>query len=314
MRRIAVFRALVALLLPACVAPSRTAFLPDEPLARHGHSAAIVGNTLYVLGGFVQGKEREPDRGGRDVCAIDLATGAWEARAPLPRPLAAGAACVVDGELFAVGGGIVARYDSRFDHWTAITAVEAIPNSHLSAAAFEGSIIVAGGFPFRDSPLLRVSVKDGSVEAMTPPQNVAKGDHFLFCVVLGDRLHVLGGIRESDVFDRHESFAGGVWRQEPRLPVAASTKFAAYGVVDDVLYVWDGGGLAHAYDPSVREWTAVGPWPECLVMPACVAIGDEIHVLGGMPIRDESGEVRRPFDRPFDTEARVWKAVPAPRT
>jgi len=279
----------------ACVAPSREIVIPIEVRERHAHSAAILGETLYVIGGFAEGKASDPDRGTRDVFASDLETGVVRECAKLRDGVAAGAACVVDGVLFAVGGGVVSRYDVDSDTWTVVTEVDAIPNSHLSATVHDGSIVIVGGFPFRDSVLVRFSPVDGSITPMLPPPDIQKGDHFVFCASLLGRLHLLGGIRDSDIFDRHWVLDDGTWRVAAPLPSPAFSKFAAHAVVEDRFFVWDGGALAHVYDPRIDTWTKIEGWPEVLVMPACAVSDLEIHVMGGLGLDGKRTETHRWF-------------------
>lgn len=305
-RRTRVISMAILLGLAACAARLREIVVPLEARTRHSHSVAIVGETFYVVGGFAEGKASDPDRGTRDVFASDLESGVVRECAKLRDGIAAGAVCVVDGVLHAVGGGVVSRYDAQEDAWTVLTEAAAVPNSHLSATVHDGAIVIVGGFPFRDSVVLRFAPVDGSITALPQPPDMQKGDHFVFCASLLGRLHLLGGIRESDIFDRHWVLEDGTWRAAAPLPSPAFSKFAAHAVVADRLYVWDGGALAHVYDPATDGWTKVAGWPEVLAMPACVLSGSRIHVIGGLGLEEN----RIAGHRWFDVDSGVWSTVP----
>jgi hypothetical protein len=266
--------------------PASVLTLPKEALERHAHRAEVIGDTLYVFGGFARGKAGEPDRGGRAVFAIDLRDGKSKECASLPVAMQAGSSCVVDGVLHAIGGGIVARYDAKADTWTTLTEPDVLPASHFSATVFDGAIVVVGGFPFRDSCLLQVDLETFAVTPMEAPPDFRKGDHFVFCAVLGGRLHLLGGINEADLLDRHWILENGAWREGAKLPVPALAKFAAHGIVDGAFVVFDSRSLAHRYDAAKDEWVAVANWPELRVMPACFVVGDRLHVIGGLYPRE----------------------------
>jgi non-specific serine/threonine protein kinase len=94
---------------------------PALPVPLFNHSTVSLGGTLYVLGGYDQGRER------RDLFAYRPggATG-WRRLAPLPRPVHAFGAVAFRGEIWAIGGRRGERilravwiYDPRRDHWRA---------------------------------------------------------------------------------------------------------------------------------------------------------------------------------------------------
>lgn len=99
--------------------------LPGLPHGRRCHAMAVLGNTLYVLGGFYK-----EESGGsivgvdlRDVWALDVTNPtAWEQKADLPFDVAGHGAAVANGKIYVLGGwsldGIkydVAEYDAVAD-------------------------------------------------------------------------------------------------------------------------------------------------------------------------------------------------------
>jgi hypothetical protein len=68
------------------------------PAPRFNHAAVALGSKIYVLGGFLAGKER------RDVFVYDTAADRWSRTTPLPRPTHAFDAVAFRGEIWVIGG------------------------------------------------------------------------------------------------------------------------------------------------------------------------------------------------------------------
>ena len=66
------------------------------PSSRTEVAAAVLGDKIYVIGGFAQG--------GNLVEEYDTETDRWRRRAPLPRPLHHVGAAAVGGKVYAIGG------------------------------------------------------------------------------------------------------------------------------------------------------------------------------------------------------------------
>jgi hypothetical protein len=300
-----------------CASPTapfdRAIAAPSASLNRHSHRVEIVGSELHVLGGFARGKAFEPDRGGRDALVFDTITGRELASTHLPASLQACSSVVLDGIPYAVGGGMVARFDRTTGTWIAVTPADVLPNSHLSAVALDGGIIVAGGFPFRESLLVKVDLRTGATVPLTPPPDVRKGEHFMFLVVLNGALHVLGGINESELSDRHWVLRPDGWQRAAPLPGAACSKFAAYGVVDGSLVMFSGavGELAHRYDSTGDRWEPLAPWPEFRTMPSCTAVGHTLHVFGGLTPRGDYPSEHAVYDARRNTWTATRAVIPA---
>jgi Kelch motif len=68
------------------------------PAARFNHGAVALGDTLYVLGGFAEGREL------RDVFAYDAGANRWRRVTQLPRATHAFGLVAFRGELWVIGG------------------------------------------------------------------------------------------------------------------------------------------------------------------------------------------------------------------
>jgi N-acetylneuraminic acid mutarotase len=126
--------------------------LPVLEVPRNHVQGAVVDGRFYIMGGRVA-------QGGGEVYnrldVYDPATNKWQARAPMARKRAAGAAAVVGNLIvFAVGEGnptgvnklfnVADAYDPASDQWTALAPLK-VARHGLGAAGIGGKIYVVGG-------------------------------------------------------------------------------------------------------------------------------------------------------------------------
>jgi N-acetylneuraminic acid mutarotase len=123
------------------------------PTARNHALSGVIDGKLYVTGG------RGPGHEGRDASNLtatevyDPATDSWERRAALPTPRSGGAAAVLGGKLYVLGGGlpgdevhaVVERYDPATDSWERLGDLP-VAMTGQRAVAVDGSLYVVGGF------------------------------------------------------------------------------------------------------------------------------------------------------------------------
>lgn len=118
------------------------------PSSRHTAASAVVGDTVYIIGG----KEKT----GANASAVDLVTRLdikemrWHALQPLPRPIVGAKAAVINNEIYMVGGSSrgsilssILKYNESGD-WTNIADLEIARYGH-SVVAIENTLYVLGG-------------------------------------------------------------------------------------------------------------------------------------------------------------------------
>jgi len=113
-----------------------------------------IGGKLYVVGGRAPGHEASDAQNVPTAEVYDPATDRWSAIAPMPTPRSGGAAAVLNGKLYVLGGGLpgqtvwktVERYDPATDAWERLTDMPVEATGHR-AVAVGNSIYVFGGFP-----------------------------------------------------------------------------------------------------------------------------------------------------------------------
>ncbi len=114
--------------------------LPDLPRPVHHAMAAVVGNRLFVIGGY--------SADGDPVDSVfELVDNAWVERSALPGPLAAAATAVLDDSIYVVGGfpdSALYRYDTVDDSWTVLPRPKQ-DREHVAAVAVDGEIWAIAG-------------------------------------------------------------------------------------------------------------------------------------------------------------------------
>jgi N-acetylneuraminic acid mutarotase len=123
---------------------------PAAPLPLHHSIAMGVGGRLFLIGGEAHGAGTgKPPEYLSEVYELDLASGAWQPRAPMPTARSGGGAGVIDGKIYVAGGrpprgNDFAVYDPATDAWTVLPNLPTARN-HLAVEAIGGKLYVAGG-------------------------------------------------------------------------------------------------------------------------------------------------------------------------
>jgi len=114
--------------------------LPDLPEARHHGTAAVVGDRAFFIGGYTAS-------GDASTSVWELVDDVWVDRAPVPEPVAAGAAVVLGQEIHVLGGapgGLFLRYDPEGDSWSRLRG-PAREREHVASVVLDGEIWAIGG-------------------------------------------------------------------------------------------------------------------------------------------------------------------------
>lgn len=252
----------------------------------HGHEILRVGSALYSLGGYTSAGAGSESatllRFDLRRLEVDAANATWE---PVSEaPFAAGfIAAATDGRtLWYVRDG-VHRYDPQEKTWSSWRHGGRVPRSHHEAVWFDERLWILGGYPKAASDFLMFDPRSGRLKAMPRPPDFKPTDHMHFMFVVGDSIHVVGGVRRqcSGPSRLHASFDGEAWTVRAPAPVELWRKFQVAAVHGDQLFIFDEThGLR--YDPETDTWSAtLAPLPEGLIMAQAVAVGNSVFVIGG---------------------------------
>lgn len=210
---------------------------PVEPNARYATAAAVVDDTVYVVGGMERGTTR--DTTVASVEAYHPATRDWTRCAPLTTPRAFAAAAAFDGRLYVFGGldragralDSVEFYDPEKDVWAAAPSLGDARSRLAAVNQRDRSILVAGGLGADERNSAKVRVFFPRENLWRERQSLPSPRHGFALVDAGDdseRAFAIGGYDENGPLDRTEMFGGGLIRAlgpdaSPRSSGAAST-------------------------------------------------------------------------------------------
>lgn len=202
---------------------------PALPAPLHHANAAVVGDTLYVLGSLAE-LEFVPDAAAWSWAPAREAT--WSALPPMPAAVARGSAAVgAIGRRIYLAGGLAGRavatlssYDVDTRTWTAELAPLPVARDHACGAVVGDRLYVLGG---RQTTTSSVS---GTVYEYTPggawraraSMPTPRGG--VACGVVGDRIIVAGGegnpANAAGIFSQVEAYSPATdsWQSLPALP------------------------------------------------------------------------------------------------
>ena len=151
--------------------------MPDLPVSAGAGGAALVGDTLYAVGG----RQRTLSREGVRLWALDLNDPAagWQKRADLPKGINHFATAAVGDQIYVLGGQVeeeghetpqdaVYRYDTRADRWHAAGKLPR-PMDHQMAQTIvkDGLISLVGGEYFHNDAAADWYVYDPKTQQTT---------------------------------------------------------------------------------------------------------------------------------------------------
>jgi len=282
-------------------------------------AVAALGNRIYVIGGYPQG--RIPSN---VVQVYDAATDRWEYGPPVPLPMHHAMAAVVDGTLYLIGGEFdgagtgrpevflsdVYALNPQSGEWTP-RAPMPTARSGGGLGVIDGKIYVAGGRPPRGNDF---AVYDPAADAWTVLPELPTQRNHLAVDAIGGRLYVAGGrfgagvgsemTAALEIFDPATSaWTAGAPLPAPRAGVTAIT-------ANGCLYVIGGEGndadprgvfdQTEAYDPATDTWHRLTPMPTPTHgLTGAALIDGRIHVPGGAVSRGgNTGSVLHQVYRP----------------
>lgn len=277
--------------------PTEWSVFARADVARFEAANAVVGGSLYVIGGWYRAGPKATPR----VDALDLATGKWTRMHDMPSVLTHANAVVVRDTVWLVGGfegddpgparAGVWRYAPATDSWTPGPPLPS-PRGGGALAALGDTLHYMGGWlPDRstDSPNHWTLVIGDSRWRPAAPLPLPRGH--LVAIPFGGRIYAIGGVLAHDPSPID---VGEVHRYDPatdRWDTLASAPFAV-SHVEGATVVLDGriiviGGRARpqgredldemlAFDPSTGAWSHLGRLPLPVIGALAFAMGDTL--------------------------------------
>jgi len=242
--------------------------LRSAPLERTEVGAARIGDSIYVVGGFLP-----PDTTTAAVERFDITRNRWQRLGPMPIAVNHPAVAALDGYLYVYGGytdssfgpvtGALQRFDPRKGRWRQLPPSPS-PRAAAALAARDGKLYAVGG-TFAGA-LTTLEVYDVEQRRWLPAPPMATPREHLAAVATGAGVYVLGGRDNGTELATAERFdpATRRWSRLPDLGTPRSG-FVAVAVAGRPLVFGgeelDSGGSTieevEIFAPGQRRWRSL---------------------------------------------------------
>jgi N-acetylneuraminic acid mutarotase len=257
----------------------------------------VVDGKIYAMGGRATEAlttEYEP------------ATDTWTTRAPMPTSRFLLATSVVNGRIYAIGGGpaafkpglsVVEEYDPVTDTWTTKARM---PTARwgLSSSVVDGKIYAIGGTgasSFWSGFRRTVEEYDPLTDTWSKKADMPTARILFSTNVVDGKIYAIGGVLGTKAcLSTVEAYdpATDTWTTKTPMPTARYAHASA--VVDGKIYVIGGGpvgganhagpaglSVVEAYDPATDTWTRKADIPLPRGLLSASAVGGKIYAIGG---------------------------------
>jgi N-acetylneuraminic acid mutarotase len=230
--------------------------------------------------------------------------GVWSRKADMPTGRLMPSTSVVDGKIYAIGGGrgisgpylsTVEVYDPAMDTWTRKADIPTRRNGH-AAAVVNGKIYVIGGEPSPQASLATVEEYDPAKDTWTRKADMPTKRTFLCACTVDGKIYAFGGVTAGipgadwnpsavDVYDP----ATDTWATRGGMPTP--TCLAGACVVNGKIYVMGGVprgliensaiSMVQEYDPATDTWTPKANMPTARSGLSLSEVGGRVYAIGG---------------------------------
>lgn len=245
----------------------------------------------------------------------------WSPVASMPTARERLVTCVIDGQIYAIGGAVAAsspglstneRYDPVSNTWLS-RAPMPTPRGFAAAAAWGGKCYVFGGFQAANqNPLASVDIYDAASNSWSSGADMPAVRIAHAAAAVDGVIYVMGGTPDNiDVVDTLFAYdtTGNTWTTLAPMPtlrgvlaaVAVGGKvYAIGGTVAPGSHVDD---AVEVYDPATNTWMAVNPLPTARAALAASVVNGRIYAIGGDGVGVALNSVEE-----FDPGSGTWTA------
>ncbi|MBC8229460.1 hypothetical protein H8E77_07935 [bacterium] len=267
----------------------------DMPTARMGHSASVVNEKIYVIGGY-NGPVLST------VEEYDSANGTWTTKSGMPTPRWLLSNAVVNGKIYAIGGAnsqlvgfpMMEEYAPATDTWTTKSSMPTA-RVNLSTCVVDGKIYAIGGQSGANRPgLSTVEEYDPATDTWTKKTDMPTARCWLSLSVVNRKIYAIGGASAPTLYpplltvEEYDPMTE-TWTKKSDMPTAKSG--ASTSVVNRKIYVIGGTttgfpysgvvSTVEEYDPATDTWTKKANMPTVRCMLSTSAVDGKIYAIGG---------------------------------
>lgn len=257
-----------------------------------------------------------------------VAEGGWTQKADMPTARSGLCACVVEGKIYAIGGGpstrvvttTVEQYDPATDTWSRKADMR-ISRGFFGASAVNERIYVIGGYGSGGMDLASVEEYDPVLDTWTIKASMPTARDQLVTAAVGGKIYAIGGlsndiggVRAVEEYDP----ASDTWRSKTGMSRARAVMSCS--TVDGIIYVIGGGyvqgesavSTVEAYDPATDTWTTKAPMPTARVFLSTCVVNGKIFAIGGC--RDPYNSSELSSVEMYDPATDTWTIMDDMRT
>jgi len=235
-----------------------------------------------------------------NVASMTLAAGdTWTTKADMPTPRWGLSTSVVDGKIYAIGGGQnpfgallsqVEAYDPATDTWTK-KADMPTGRCFLSTSVVDGKIYAIGGDTSANVDTSTVEEYDPATDIWTRKADMPTSRTVLSTSVVNGKIYAIGGLKdpENSPFAVVEEYdpSTDTWTQKADMPQARHG--LSTSVLDGKIYAiggstWESAvSTVEVYDPATESWTRKADMPTARGNLSTCVVNGKIYAIGGTP-------------------------------
>jgi N-acetylneuraminic acid mutarotase len=223
-----------------------------------------------------------------------LAQDLWTQKADMPTARFGLSATVVDGRVYAIGGGVyrggmvrtVEEYNPATNSWVEKADMPAATCWH-STSAVNGKIYSIGNWT-PDAGLDTVVEYDPATDTWTERAEMPTARKFLSTSAVNGKIYAIGGSDNVNMLATVEEYdpTTNTWTTQADMPTPRGG--LSTSVVDGIIYAIGGARYEHtqdstveAYDPATDTWTTMAPMPSARVFFSTSVVNGKIYAIGG---------------------------------
>ena len=229
--------------------------------------------------------------GAASICQAD--EGTWTRKADMPTARSGLSASVVDGKIYAIGGGApvttVEQYNPTTDTWTRKANMR-IPRVFFSTSVVNGKIYAIGGYGSGGTFLSSLEEYDPSTNSWTIKAHMSVARKFFTSSVADGKIYVMGGKDPSGgttpIVEEYDPTTD-TWTRKADMPTGRGN--LSCSTVNGIIYAIGGGrsqggaaeGTVEAYDPSTDTWAIKASMPTARGFFSTCVVNGKIFAIGG---------------------------------
>jgi N-acetylneuraminic acid mutarotase len=254
----------------------------------------------------------------------------WTAKADMPTARYDCSASVVDGKIYAIGGGVsfytktglqtVEEYDPMTDTWT---RKKDIPTGRqaFSTCVVDGRIYAIGGIVSPPGPGLSVVEEyDPVTDTWTKKADMPTARAGVATAAVNGKIYAVGGVANAPgpglaTVEEYDPVTDA-WTKKTDMPTARH--FPGIGVVDGKIYVV--GGIRHCdntsslstveeYDPAIDVWTTRASMPTARTALSAAVVNGRVYAIGGAQSYTSTATIFSAVEE-YDPAADAWTVKP----